>query len=80
MAPIGAGHDRYGTAIAATRLEAQRDCELLAATRQELAALRAAGYHIPLAGNFQGMQALCADRHARAGRRARARLAQGAGR
>jgi hypothetical protein len=44
----------YGTAIAVTRLEAQRDCELLAATRQELAELRAAGYHIPPAEIAEG--------------------------
>jgi hypothetical protein len=65
----------YGTAIAVTRLEAQRDCELLAATRQELATLGAAGYAIPLATGFQE-----ADGHqARAGRRARPRPLCGAG-
>jgi hypothetical protein len=58
---------RYGTAIAVSRLEAQRDCELLAATGQELAELPAAGYHIPLAGDFRGADGLPAQ----AGRRAR---------
>ena len=60
---------RYGTAIAVSHLEAQRDCELLAATGQELAALRAAGYDIPLAADVHGVD----EPQARAGRRARPR-------
>ena len=70
---------RYGTDIAVCHLEAQRDCELLAATGQELAALRAAGYDIPLAADFQGVQAPPAAPEARAGRRARPRPLCGAG-
>ena len=69
---------RYGTDIAVSHLEAQRDCELLAATGQEFEALRAAGYDIPLAADFQGVQAPRADRPARAGRRARPRPLCGA--
>ena len=64
---------RYGTDIAVSHLEAQRDCELLAATGPEFEALRAAGYDIPLAADFQGVPAPPAASEARAGRRARPR-------
>jgi hypothetical protein len=64
---------QYGAAIAVSRLEAERDCELLAASRLELAGLRAAGYHIPLAGDFRGADGLPAQ----VGRSARPRPLSG---
>jgi len=44
---------RYGADIVVTHLEAQRDCELLCATPEELEELRAAGYEIPRAAEFK---------------------------
>jgi hypothetical protein len=48
---------RYGADIAVAPPEAQRDCELVSATREELEALQAAGYALPLAADFRQARA-----------------------